>query len=185
MNGMGRAKLNAYRLLIFPGGNFITMGGNLDPGTDENIREAIRNGLNYLGICAGGFFAGHYLYHGAYGGLDLASGLRFKFYSAEDRGIRKAAVAIACAGMPSMDQYWEDGPQFTGWGAVVCKYPDGTPAVVEGEFGKGFAILSGIHAEAPADWRRRVNLATPADVDTGYAGTLIQAALNGDSLPHY
>jgi hypothetical protein len=64
---------------------------------------------------------------GYYNGLNLTSGVRFGFYSAEERGIRKAAVAIAVAGGPTLDQYWEDGPQFTGWGAVVGKYPDGTP----------------------------------------------------------
>ena len=85
----------------------------------------MQDGLNHLGICGGGFFAGKYNF--PYNGLNLTSGVRFGFYAAESRGIRKAAVSIAVAGAPTLDQYWEDGPEFTGWGAVVGKYPDGTP----------------------------------------------------------
>jgi hypothetical protein len=48
----------------------------------------------------------------------------------------------------------EDGPQLTGWGSVVGRYPDGKPAIVEGRVGDGGAILSGVHPEAPDSWRR-------------------------------
>ena len=170
LNEMGESQIRGYRLLIVPGGNFIDIGNSLTSSTTANIRNAVQNGLNYLGICAGGFFAGN----SGYNGLNLTSGVRFGFYAAEDRGIRKAAVAIAGAGAPTLDQYWEDGPQFTGWGAVVGKYPDGTPAIVEGTFGSGWVILSGVHPEAPASWRRGMTFTTPVSVDNAYAGTLIQ-----------
>jgi glutamine amidotransferase-like uncharacterized protein len=182
LNEMGESQIRGYRLLIVPGGNFIDIGNSLTASTSANIRNAVRNGLNYLGICGGGFLAGN---SGYYNGLNLTSGVRFGFYSAEERGIRKAAVAIAVAGGPTLDQYWEDGPQFTGWGAVVGKYPDGAPAIVQGTFGSGWVILTGVHPEAPEGWRRGMNFSTPASVDNAYAGTLIQAALNRVSLAHY
>ena len=94
-------------------------------------------------------------------------------------------MPIDCVEAPTLDQYWEDGPQFTGWGAVVGKYPDGTPAIVEGTFGSGWVILTGIHPEAPAGWRRGMTFITPVSVDNAYAGTLIHAALNRASLSHY
>jgi len=181
LNEMGESQIRGYRLLIVPGGNFIDIGNSLTSNTKANIRNAVQNGLNYLGICAGGFFAGN----SGYNGLNLTSGVRFSFYAAEGRGIRKAAVAIAGAGAPTLDQYWEDGPQFTGWGAVVGKYPDGTPAIVEGTFGIGWVILTGVHPEAPAGWRRGMTFITPVSVDNAYAGTLIHAALNRASLSHY
>ncbi len=118
-------------------------------------------------------------------GLNLTSGVRFGFYSAESRGIRKAAVAIASAGAPILDHYWEDGPEFTGWGAVVGRYPDGAPAIVQGTFGSGWVILTGVHPEAPAEWRRGMTFTTPASTDNAYAATLIHGALNRTSLPHY
>src|SRR5260370_11248395 len=156
------------------------MGESVKSRNTTNIHNAVQDGLNYLGICAGGFLAGH----GTYNSLNL-TGVRFGFYADENRGIRKAAVAIAGVGTPALEHYWEDGPQFTGWGAVVGKYPDGTPAIVEGTSGKGWVILSGVHPEAPANWRRGMTFTTPASVDNAYAGTLIEAALYGTMLPHY
>jgi glutamine amidotransferase-like uncharacterized protein len=181
LNGMAESQIRGYRLLIVPGGNFVNIGNGLTSSTTANIRNAVENGLNYLGICAGGFFAGN----SGYNGLDLTSGVGFHFYAAEARGIRKAAVAIAVAGAPTLDQYWEDGPQFTGWGAVVCKYPEGTPAIVEGQFGSGWVVLTGVHPEAPAGWRRGMDFHSPVGADNAYAGTLIRAALNRTPLQHY
>lgn len=183
LNRMDQSQIRQYRLLLVPGGNFVEIGKSLTPGATANLRNAVQNGLNYLGICGGGFLAGKY--DPPYNGLNLTSGVRFGFYAAESRGIRKAAVPIAVAGAPTLDQYWEDGPQFTGWGAVVGKYPDGTPAIVEGSFGSGWVVLSGVHPEAPASWRRGMAFNTPAGVDHAYAGTLIHAALNRISLSHY
>lgn len=181
LNGWNESQFRTYRLLIVPGGNFIDMGNGLTAVTSANIRSAVRHGLNYLGICAGGFLAGKI---GA-NSLDLASGVKFGFYAAEAQGTRKAAVRVSIAGSEALDHYWEDGPQFTGWGTVVGKYPDGTPAVVEGAVGSGWMILSGVHPEAPESWRRGLTFQTPASVDNAYAATLIRAALDRVELPHY
>ena len=181
LNEMGESQIRKHRLLIIPGGNFVDIGNSLTSGAARNVRNAVQHGLNYLGICAGGFFAGN----SPYNGLNLTSGVRFGFYAAEGRGIRKAVVAIASAGGLTLDQYWEDGPQFAGWGAVVGKYPDGTPAIVEGSFGSGWVVLAGVHPEAPANWRRGMTFHTLAREDNAYAATLIRAALNRAPLPHY
>jgi glutamine amidotransferase-like uncharacterized protein len=183
LNRMDQSKIRHYRLLIVPGGDFVEIGNSLTPDATGHIRKAVQDGVNYLGICGGGFFAGKY--NPPYNGLNLTSGVRFGFYAAESRGIRKAAVAIGFAGAPTLDQYWEDGPEFTGWGAVIGKYPDGTPAIVEGTFGSGWVILSGVHPEAPATWRHGMTFNTPASVDNAYAGTLIRAALNRTALSHW
>jgi glutamine amidotransferase-like uncharacterized protein len=181
INEMSESEIRERRLLIIPGGNFIEIGNSLTSGTTANIRHAVQNGLNYFGICAGGFFAGN----SGYNGLNLTSGVKFSFYSAESQGIRKAAVPIAGVGVPILDHYWEDGPQFSGWGEVVGKYPDGTPAIVQGTFGKGWIVLIGVHPEAPANWRHAMTFNTSAGADNAYAGELILAALNRTPLSHY
>ena len=117
--------------------------------------------------------------------LDLTSGVRFPFYALENKGIRKAAVDVAIAGSPPLVHYWEDGPQLTGWGDVVAKYPDGTPAIVEGSVGDGWVVLLGIHPEAPDSWRRGLTFTTPARDDNAFAAKLIRAALNRNPLEHY
>ena len=181
LNRMSVSELMAYRLMIIPGGNYIAIGNGLSSSTTANIRDAVQGGLNYLGICAGAILAGH----GPYKSLNLTSGVKFDFYADVNRGIHKSAVAIAAIGTPTLEHYWEDGPQLTGWGDVVGKYPDGTPAIVEGTSGKGWVVLSGVHPEAPANWRKGMTFTTPASAAHAYAATLIDAALHGTSLPHY
>ena len=181
LNGMDESQLLAHRLLIVPGGNYITVGQSLTPGTSMNIRKAVQGGLNYLGICAGGLLAGD----GAHNNLNLTAGVRFDFYAVVNQGIHKTAVVITSAGTPAQELYWEDGPQFTGWGAVVGKYPDGTPAIVEGTCGKGWVILSGVHPEAPESWRHGMTFTTPASTNNAYARTLIEAAFHQTLLPHF
>jgi glutamine amidotransferase-like uncharacterized protein len=179
LNRMAAPKLRAYRLLIIPGGNFVDIGNSLTPATAANIRTAVQNGSSYLGICAGGFFAGN----SPYNGLNLTSGIRFGFYAAEAGGIRKAVVPITGPGPTSLDQYWEDGPEFTGWGAVIGKYPNGTPAVVEGASGKGWIVLTGVHPEAPANWYRGLTSTSPIpETQQAYAAKLIHAALDRTPL---
>lgn len=180
LNVMNESELRAYRLMIVPGGNFVTMGDSLTPATATNIRRAVHGGLNYLGICAGGLLAGQVPGKG----LNLTDGVRFAFYSAVKNDVHKAAVEITAVGAPAIEHYWEDGPQFTGWGAVVAKYPDGTPAIVEGRSGQGWVLLLGTHPEAPESWRRGMNFTSPAGASIAYAGTLVDAALTGTSLPH-
>jgi len=181
LDGMSAARLRTYHLIIVPGGDFIRIGRGLRKDTAAKLRDTIQHGVSYLGICAGAFFAGH----SPYNGLNLTSGVHFGFYSAEARGIRKAAVPISGAGTPTLDQYWEDGPQLSGWGAVVGRYPDGTPAVVQGQSGNGWIILTGIHPEAPESGRGSLNFTTPASVDHEYAVTLIRSALERRPLPHF
>jgi hypothetical protein len=181
LNNLSQSQLMAYRLLIVPGGNYITMGHSLTPTATANVHNAVQGGLNYLGICAGGLLAGN----ASSNSFNLTAGMRFGFYAVVNRGIHKAAVPITSAGAPTLEQYWEDGPQFNGWGDVVGKYPDGTPAIVEGRSGTGWVILSGVHPEAPANWRHGMTFTTPLEIDKAYAGELVNAALYGTILPHY
>lgn len=182
MNAMSETTLRSFKLLIVPGGNSITIGQYLTRTATTNIHNAvITGGLHYLGICAGGFFGGYSMYNG----LNLTNGVWFNVYADQGLGIGQEAVEISTPSSGKMDQYWQDGPQFSHWGSIVAKYPDGTPAIVEGKSGIGWAILVGVHPEAPASWRYGMTFTTSASVDNAYAGTLVMAALNGTWLPHY
>jgi glutamine amidotransferase-like uncharacterized protein len=180
LNAMNEAQLMKYRLLIIPGGDFIAMSNALGPNATKNIHNAVQHGLNYLGLCGGAFLAGT----ASYNSLHLAT-VQFGFYSAERRGIRKAIVAISSIDGKPVEHYWEDGPQLSGWGDVVGRYPDGTPAIVQGTVGKGWVMLTGVHPEAPQKWWRGLSFRTSASAANTYAGTIIDAALHRTSLPHY
>ena len=183
LNRLTASQLMTYRLVIVPGGNFMDMSASLTPQTAARIHDAVQSGVNYLGICAGAFLAGDG--RGYYRSFNLAAGVRFGFYSAEARGVRKAAVAITRVNGAAIEHYWEDGPELSGWGTVVGKYPDGTPAVVEGTSGHGWVMLVGVHPEAPETWRRGMTFTTPVTAANAYAETLVQAALTRTWLPHF
>jgi len=181
LGAMSEAELKAFRLLIIPGGNFEDIGHTLTADTTAKLRRAVGSGLNYLGICAGAFFAGA----SPYNGLNLTSGVMFPFYALEHQGIRKAPVVISTADASPFEAYWEDGPQLTGWGEVVARYPDMSPAVVQGTFGEGWVVLTGIHAEAPASWRRDLAFTTSIAPSHAYAASLIDAARHRTRLPRH
>jgi hypothetical protein len=182
LNAMSEQQLAGYKLMIVPGGNSITIGQSLTGETASAIRGAVEDyGLHYLGICAGAFFGGYSIYNG----VDLTSGVWFDFYADENKGIHVEPVLISFPGSAPLDVYWQDGPQLSGWGAVVAKFPDGTPAITEGQSGKGFVMFTGVHLEAPESWRGSMVFTTPVSVDLAYAGTVMQAALNGTPLPHF
>lgn len=183
LDAMTQTKLASYKLFIVPGGNSIAIGNNLTSKATTTVRNAVsQNGLNYLGMCAGGFFGGFSSYHKV---LNLTSGVWFKFFADYYNGKHKEAVAISFPARSKLDIYWQDGPQLSGWGKVVGKYPNGTPAITEGFVGKGFVILSGVHPEAPASWRTGMHFNTPVDVDLAYAATLVRSAMNRTMLPHF
>jgi glutamine amidotransferase PdxT len=182
LNAMTEPELGGYKLIIIPGGNSITIGESLTAGTTSSIRSAVENyGVHYLGICAGAFFGGYSVYNG----VNLTAGVSFNFYAAESEGIAEEPVEISFPDSAPLDMYWQDGPQLSGWGEVVGKFPDGTPAIVEGQSGNGFVIFTGIHPEAPASWWEGMTSTTPLAVDLAYAGTLVQAALDGTQLSHF
>jgi hypothetical protein len=182
LNAMTEPELGGYKLIIIPGGNSITIGESLTAGTTSSIRSAVENyGVHYLGICAGAFFGGYSVYNG----VNLTAGVSFNFYAAESEGIAEEPVEISFPDSAPLDMYWQDGPQLSGWGEVVGKFPDGTPAIVEGQSGDGFVIFTGIHPEAPASWWEGMTSTTPLAVDLAYAGTLVQAALDGTQLSHF
>ena len=182
LNAMSEQQVAGYKLIIVPGGNSITIGQNLTAGSASAIRGAVQDyGVHYLGICAGAFFGGY----SAYNGVNLTAGVSFDFYADEFKGIHLEPVEISLPSNPPLDVYWQDGPQLSGWGQVVAKFPDGTPAIVEGQSGKGFVIFTGVHLEAPESWRGSMTFTTPIAVDLAYAGTVIQAAFDGMPLAHF
>jgi hypothetical protein len=128
------------------------------PGRDYDVGIFARpygGGLNYLGVSAGAFFAETHPITDSISRTARAS-------SSMPRSIRKAAVRIEIAGSATFDHYWEDGPQLTGWRDVVAKFPDGTPAIVQGTTGDGWVVLSGVHPEAQDSWHRGLTFSTPA-----------------------
>lgn len=175
MNAMGEDALRRHRLLIMPGGNFEDMGNALTPEAAATMAAAVKGGLHYLGICAGAFIAGN----SPNNGLNLTGGKHFGFYTLESQGFRKSGVWITAIDGSRSEQYWEDGPELSGWGEPIATYPDGTPAAVQGKAGEGWMVLVGTHPEAPESWRRDITVRTPARDSHDFAKMVIETALYG------
>jgi hypothetical protein len=57
--------------------------------------------------------------------------------------------------------------------------------VVQGRFGAGWVLLSGIHAEAPASWRKGPGFDTPVRDTQAFAAALFRSALAGAPMASY
>ncbi|HWY23262.1 MAG TPA: BPL-N domain-containing protein [Candidatus Acidoferrum sp.] len=189
LDGMTVAQLAAYKLLIIPGGDSITIGKNISTNTTAHIKTAVRtNGLHYLGVCAGAFLAS-YAGGTTYNDIDLLNGIWFDMYP--ETAEPAAELLSRPQGQLSIDVYWEDGPSMAtqggSWGTIVAKYPNyGQPAaIIQGFAGNGWTLLQGVHPEAPQSWRNCCVFTTSLADDLAYSATLISAALNGTVLPHY
>jgi glutamine amidotransferase-like uncharacterized protein len=176
LNGMTRRDFMGYDLLLIPGGNFEAMGKALSPVATTAIREAVQSGTNYLGICAGALLAGN----SPYNGINLTNGVHFGFQAKSKEGVRKAAVAVFLpAQLGSGFHYWQDGPELSGWGKPIAKYYDQTPAVVQGQVGRGWVVLAGTHPEAPVEWFAGIEHQALIEQNQAFAASLLVSALDG------
>src|SRR5205085_3848940 len=113
LDAMSQSQLAMYRLFIVPGGNSIKIGENLSSKATTTVRNAVaQDGLNYLGMCAGGFFGG---FSKPNNGLNLTSGVWFNFYPDYNKGIHKEVVTISFPSQGALDIYWQNGPELSGW----------------------------------------------------------------------
>jgi len=197
LDAMSVANMVAYKLLIIPGGNSITIGNNISSTTTAHIKTAVRTyGLHYLGVCAGAFLVS-YAGGTSYNDINLLNGIWFDLFTDSSCGTNATKLCTETLSLPdgsTIVVYWEDGPQLTTqggtWGTVVAKYPNGQPAIIQGFAGHGWTLLQGVHPEAPRSWGCGTGCTcdfgtTTQAEDFAYSATLISAALNGTVLQHY
>jgi len=180
MNAMTLSQYEQYKLILWPGGNSITMGAALTTKTASNIHDAIvLGGVSYLGFCAGAFMAET---SSLYNTFNLAT-TYFNFYN--EGAIEMVNISFS-GGTNNKIVYW-DGPQLTGWGQVIAKYPNGDPAIVQDFVGSnhGFVMISGVHPEAQLNWDVPGYTMSNETQNNSYAKDLISAALNKTSLSYF
>jgi glutamine amidotransferase-like uncharacterized protein len=180
MNAMSKATIGSYKMIVWPGGNSIDMGNSLTASATALVRNAVvQTGVSYIGFCAGAFMAESST---EYNVFNLA-GTWFDFYQAN---VTNMVWTTFANGFQRDLVYW-DGPEIDGFGSVIAKYPNGQSAIAEAWVGKGFVVLSGVHPEAPADWR--VGFASPdvdgVAADVAFATTLLNAAISKTLLAHF
>lgn len=154
-------------LLVMPGGRDIPYHNLLQGKGNQRIASFVKNGGNYLGICAGGYFGAAYIEFEKGGELEVCASRELAFFPGKaigpayglghfsyenERGARQALLDWA-GGKSHI--YFNGGCLFE----EVERYPTieslaryidlpGSPAaVIRCSLGKGRAILSGVHPE--------------------------------------
>ncbi|MFD9894689.1 BPL-N domain-containing protein [Amycolatopsis sp. NPDC059027] len=175
-NPLTGAALAEAQLYVQPGG-----GADLD-GTWRHLRDSaglirdwVRDGGNYLGLCFGAYLAGREP------GFDLLPGDTRGYTDTPGASVpdgRDTVVRVDWQGKPR-HMYFQDGPAvLLDKGAdatVLATYPNGTAAVVVAPYGKGRVGVSGPHPEADASWYAEKGLGNPDGVQFDLAYELIEA----------
>ncbi|WP_195911345.1 BPL-N domain-containing protein [Streptomyces kaniharaensis] len=153
----GPGALAGAALYVQPGGTNgqeVTTAWNLlrhESGfRPELVRDYVRGGGRYLGLCMGGYLAGN-------PGYDLLPGDSGEYIKTDGASVtdeQDHLVPVTWRGQPQ-PMYFQDGPYFDvdAPGAdVLARYTNDRIAAVVAPYGTGRVAVSGPHPEAPADW---------------------------------
>jgi len=158
-------------LLIFPGGYDVPYHTLLQGEANRRIREFVEKGGNYIGICAGAYYASSLIVFEKEGPLEVKAERELSFFPGTASGpvygpdqfsytSEKGSLAalIDWGDEELLSLYYKGGCTFE----EAEKYPDVSilaryadlpsqpPALIHCSVGKGQALLSGIHPEFPA-----------------------------------
>nr|WP_042187634.1 BPL-N domain-containing protein [Kibdelosporangium sp. MJ126-NF4]CEL18240.1 hypothetical protein [Kibdelosporangium sp. MJ126-NF4]CTQ90530.1 hypothetical protein [Kibdelosporangium sp. MJ126-NF4] len=170
------AALAEAQLYVQPGG-----GADLERtwrdlrGSAEVVRDWVRAGGSYLGLCFGGYLAGRNP------GFDLLPGDTDGYAGSPGSEVpddRDTVVEVNWRGQ-RRHMYFQDGPAFhldDGADAtVLATYTNKAAAVVVAPYGKGRVGVSGPHPEADESWYEEKGLSNPDGVRFDLAYELIDA----------
>ncbi len=138
------------RIIYFPGGWSGYYTEDLKGKASKLIRNFVKHGGSYLGVCAGAYFASEKI---IWEGKTYHPPL--KIYRGKAIGpIRELApwplytVADLLFLGERIQAFYYGGPYFEGEGKVLATYSiNGKPAVVLSSYGDGRVLLSGVHFE--------------------------------------
>ncbi|HWM01971.1 MAG TPA: BPL-N domain-containing protein [Actinophytocola sp.] len=130
-------------------------------GDKAAIREFVKRGGRYLGICMGGFLAERGRFNIFHGRVD-------EYYSSRGASVTSAhpaVITVTWRGTPRQ-LYFQDGgymvpKRSAGDVTVLARYTNNTIAAIVASFGSGKVGLSGPHPEAPREWYRDGDLPYP------------------------
>ncbi|GAB95358.1 glutamine amidotransferase-like uncharacterized protein [Kineosphaera limosa] len=184
--GFGRATLAGAALYVQPGGGrSLERAYRAVKGHGPLIREFVRSGGRYLGICMGGYLADSWR-----GFALLPPGAEADPYvgapGADVTTRADTLVAITHRGSPTPSRiFFQDGPLFRLPAAVppgtsvVARYAaTGDIAALVCPFGRGWVGVCGPHPEAPHDWYSAHGLPDEGRTGTALGHDLLDALLS-------
>lgn len=152
-------------LFIMPGGADLPYVKKLSGKGNQNIKNYVKNGGAYLGICAGSYYGAGYVEFDKGGKLEVIGKRELAFFPGkavgpalakysyiDNSGARAAKIKLKLENIKEATVYYNGGGYFNGADnyknvAVLGYYQNHLPAIVYIPFGKGRVVLSGVHFE--------------------------------------
>jgi glutamine amidotransferase-like uncharacterized protein len=165
-----------YAALIVPGGNSLTEYNSLGSARTK-IGDAIKDGLGYLGHCAGAFLTGDY---GSWGLKLVPKAIDYPsfYYSGTELAMSKHSLA---SGEVRYILYY-GGPDLSGLGETIATYRNGATSIVQLRVGKGLMVLTGGHPESSQATIQSLGLTDPDGDDAALEHKLIDAVVSSQEV---
>ncbi|RLI45810.1 hypothetical protein DRO69_04470 [Candidatus Bathyarchaeota archaeon] len=156
--------LEEYSLIIVPGGWAWDYYIALTAEGAENLKEYVREGGGYIGICAGAYYACELIIWNNHTYM-IPSAYPIGLINCTARGPRSEYPWPACGDLEvkinlsnpflknlpeTFVTYYCGGPEFLNLSKgieVLAWYTDETPAIISAKYGKGLVVLMGVHLE--------------------------------------
>jgi hypothetical protein len=161
---------------IQPGGKSKTAMTSITDQLKNAIDEFVKAGGGYVGFCAGAFSSTQFVGTSWTLGFNFMPGKTslYKGVSAE------AEIIPVVWNGKARNIYWEGGPYLSklppGKVEVIGTYPNGQVAAARSQYGSGRIFVTGLHPEAPQDWRDYYHLKDADGLDQDLAVEMIHWA---------
>lgn len=155
-------------------------GGELEPAYKslskhrKAIRRHVRTGGGYLGLCLGGYLAGHTP------GFGLLPGDADQYVATEGAEVAHTDDTVIKVDWGGRRRriLFQDGPVFQveeSQVEVLARYRNGTVAALATAFGQGRVVVSGPHPEATKEWFKAIHFWTRYSDCTDLGHQLVRA----------
>jgi glutamine amidotransferase-like uncharacterized protein len=160
---------------IQPGGKSKTQMTSITETLKNAIDDFVKLGGGYVGFCAGAFSSTGVVGTTNTLGFGFMPGNTIVYPSNNEAEI----IPLQWEGK-TRQVYWEGGPYLTaipkGAAELIATYPNGKVAAARSRYGKGRAFVTGLHPEAPQDWRDYYHLTDTDGLDHDLAIEMINWA---------
>lgn len=148
-------------MYVQPGGDTsVAKANKLLGGTAKKlIKQFVKQGGKYLGICQGAYLAGTNPGMRLLGKADTAQFIKSK--NASIKSTKDTIVAVKWL-KKTRKVFFQDGPYFktskNKHEKVLARYENNLPAALVTRYGKGSVAVIGPHPEAPASWYNAIGV---------------------------
>ena len=160
---------NHALLFVIPGGADVPYINKLHGQGDFQIKTYVKNGGSFIGICAGAYYASKHVIFDQGGPLEIIGDRHLAFFKGTSIGpvygpyyyqsqqsSRAIPIFTKWRRLKETTVFYNGGGYFKNAQQypntqVIAKYANHSPAIIYISYGKGHALLSGVHFEYNPD----------------------------------